>query len=132
MAETDPADACVKHSSVDWAGNWRTLLIIWGLPAALMLAAGLIDPRPRSVVWTASLVWMGAACLANAGRCRRTHCRYTGPFFLGMAALVVSYAAGVLPLGRYGWAILGVAAAVGNALLWWGSERLLGRFARSA
>src|SRR5215831_6433182 len=25
---------------------------------------------------------MGVACILNAQRCRRTHCRYTGPYFL--------------------------------------------------
>jgi len=95
-----------------------------------MLGAILLERVPRAVVWTAMLVLMGAACLANARRCSRTHCRYTGPFFLAMAALVVAYAAGILPLGPHGWTILGATAVIGNALLWWGSERFLGRFTR--
>jgi len=132
MAETEQAEACASQRDRDWAGDWRTLAAVWGLPAAAMPAALLLEPAPRAVVWTASLVWMGAACLANARQCGRTHCRYTGPFFLAMAALVVAHAAGFLPLGPYGWAILGGTAATGNALLWWGSERLLGRFTHTA
>jgi len=130
MAERDPA--CANQDAGDWASDWRTLAALWGLPGVAMLAAVLLDPVPRAVVWTAMLVWMSAACFANARRCSRTHCHYTGPFFLAMAALVVAYAAGVLPLGSYGWAILGATIAIGNAMLWWGSERLLGRFTRSA
>lgn len=121
------SEACVK----DWAGDWRTFMILWGLPGAAMLAAALLEPAPRGIVWSAMLIWMGGACLANARRCGRTHCRFTGPCFLLMAALVVADATGWLQLGPYGWAILGGATVIGNALIWWASERLLGTFRRS-
>src|ERR1700704_3650335 len=58
--------------------------------------------------------------------------RTAGPFFLVMAALVVADAACALPLGSYGWAILGVTAVAGNAVIWWLSERTLGRCGASA
>jgi hypothetical protein len=106
----------------DWAGDWRKLSAIWGLPAAAMLVTAFLDPLTRTVVWTLALVWMGGACLSNARRCSRTHCRFTGPFFLVVAVLVVADSAGTLPFGPYGWAILGVVAAVGNAAIWWVSE----------
>ena len=83
---------CVQR---DWAGNGPTLAAIWGIPAAAMLLALLLEPGARAVVWTAMLAWMGWACLQNARRCGRTHCRYTGPFFLAMAVLVVAYATGI-------------------------------------
>lgn len=76
------------------------------------------------------LAWMGWACLANARRCGRTHCRYTGPFFLVMAGLVLAYGAGVLSLGNQPWLLLGVLIVAGNALIWWASERLLGPYSR--
>lgn len=122
---------CTTARAKDWAGDWRLLLIVWGLPASLMIAAGLLDRTPQSMVWTASLVWMGTACLANARHCGRTHCLYTGPFFLLMALGVVGYAVGLIPLGENGWLWIGAVTAIGNALLWWGSERLLGRFSSS-
>ena len=74
------------------------------------------------------LLWMGGACLANARRCGRTHCRVTGPFFLMMAAAVVAFATGLLGLGRNGWSILGGITAVGVIGLWLGSERWWGRY----
>lgn len=114
----------------DWAAGRLALLGVWGVPAVVMLLALLLEPAPRAVVWTAMLMWMGWACLANARRCGRTHCRYTGPFFLGMAGLVVAHAAGILPLGGQPWLILGTLALGGSALIWWASERLLGTYSR--
>jgi hypothetical protein len=117
-------------TKADWAASRRVLALVWGLPSVAMLLALLLGSGCRAVVWIAMLIWMGLACLANARRCGRTHCRYTGPFFLGMAALVAAYAAGVLQLGTQPWLILGSVVVVGNALIRWGSERLLGTYAR--
>lgn len=124
------AEGCAapEKGRQDWAGDWRSLAGLWALPLGSMLAATLLSPAPRGVVWVAMLAWMGVACLANARRCSRTHCRITGPFFLIMAVAVASYAVGLLPLGDHGWTLLGVVTLLGFAILWWGSERLLGRF----
>ena len=102
--------------------------MIWGLPAAVMLLALLLNPLARAIVWIFMLSWMGGACLANARRCGRTHCCYTGPFFVGMAAAVLAYITGVLPLGSQPWLVLGLGCALGNALVWWVSERMLGTY----
>lgn len=118
---------CTK---ADWASSRLALALVWGVPATAMLLALLLEATPRAVVWVAMLVWMGMACLANARRCGRTHCRYTGPFFLGTAGLVVAYGAGLLPLGGQPWLLLGSLVGVGNALIWWGSERLFGTYSR--
>jgi hypothetical protein len=125
------ADECDTSSGTDakdWASAWRTLAAFWGLPGAAMLAASLLDPLSRAVIWIAMLVWMGVACFLNARRCSRTHCRITAPFFLVMAAFVGGYAAGMLPFGRHGWSILGGVSLSGFVLLWWGSEYAWGRF----
>ena len=113
-----------RSASNDWAGNRRSLVGLWGAPAAVMLGALLLEPGLRAAAWSAALVWMGGACIANARRCGRTHCRFTGPFYLLMAAVVVAYVTGVLPMGEHGWTILGSATVVGTAALWWGSERI--------
>lgn len=122
----------MKQAAKDWAGNWRTLAMLWGAPIGAMIAAGLLGPTPRTIIWIAALMWMGGACLANARRCHRTHCRFTGPFFLVMAGLVLAHALGILSLGPHGWAILGGLTLVGFAAIWWASERVYGLFSADA
>jgi hypothetical protein len=121
--------SCSEPSPTDWAGDCRTLVVLWGLPAVAMLIAGSLKPLPRAVIWTAMLLWMGGACLANARRCGRTHCRFTGPFFILMAAGVAAYASGLLRLGPHGWNILGAVSLVGAVGICWASERIWGRYA---
>jgi len=93
-----------------------------------MLAAILLEPLLRAGIWSTMLAWMGIACIINARRCSRTHCRFTGPYLLLMAVLVIAHAAGVLPMGTHGWTLLGGTTIVGFAALWWGSERIWGVF----
>lgn len=124
----DECDTCSESRAKDWAGNWLTLGGLWGLPGAAMLAASLLEPTLRAVIWIPMLVWMGAACFVNARRCGRTHCRITAPFFFVMAALVGGYAVGMLPFGRHGWNILGGVILAGFVILWWGSEHAWGMF----
>lgn len=112
----------------DWAGSWKGLALIWGLPTALMAASANLAPDLRAIVWTVMLLVMGGACLANARRCNRTHCYYTGPFLILMAALVALYALGLLPLGRNGWGALATIALGGAAILCCISERIRGRY----
>lgn len=116
------------HSAKDWSDNRWSFVLIWGLPGLIMLAAAMSSPVARGVIWTAMLLWMGGACFLNARRCTRTHCRFTGPFLLLMAGPVASYSIGALPLGAYGWAILGGITFFGFVALWWGSEQVWGRF----
>src|SRR5262245_54739924 len=66
--------ACCKN---DWTGDWLSLTLLWGVPAATMVGSGLLEPAARGAVWTVALIWMGTACLTNARRCRRTHCKFT-------------------------------------------------------
>jgi hypothetical protein len=127
----DPAAAkraiadCAK---MDWASGPFTLAGVWGIPAAVMLLALLLKPAPRAMVWIAMLAWMGCACILNARRCGRTHCRYTGPFFLGMAVLLTAFAAGIVSLGNQPWLLLGIITVAGNAFIWWSTEHILGPY----
>lgn len=122
---------CSDPRARDWASDGRAPAGLWGAPAVAMLAALALEPTWRAAVWSAMLSGMGVACLLNARRCGRTHCRVTGPFLLAMAMAVVGYAVDLLPFGRHGWLLLGLATAVGFAGLWWGSERLWGAFTRA-
>ena len=53
---------------------------------------------------------------------------FTSPFFLIMALLVLAHGAGMMPLGPHGWLLVGIVLVVGTAGLWWGSERMLGKY----
>jgi hypothetical protein len=112
----------------DWAGSWEGLALIWGLPAAIMAASSVLAPAERGIVWTLMLAVMGGACLVNARRCNRTHCRYTGPFLILTAALVALYTLGLLPLGSNAWGLLASIAFGGSAILCCASESLWGRY----
>lgn len=124
----DKRSVCAKAPAKDWADDTRAFLIVWGLPIGAIITALVVNPGPRAVIWTVALLWMGGACLANARRCGRIHCLFTGPFLIAMAATVVAYATGILALGASGWNIIGAATLFGSAALWWGSERLLGAY----
>ncbi len=112
----------------DWVSGGASYTIAWGLPSAALIAAIWAAPGLRAVVWTVALVWMGTACLVNARRCGRVHCRFTGPFFLVMAVVVALHGLGVIPLGPWGWAGIGIVIALGTAAIWILSERLWGRY----
>lgn len=104
-------------------------MLAWGLPTIALIIAIFIDPPVRTAIWTASLVWMGAACLLNATRCGRMHCYFTGPFFLLMAIAVMLHGLELAWLGPNGWTWLGVTIGVGVCALWYLPERILGKFA---
>lgn len=107
----------IEHAG-DWAGNLGAFAIAWGLPTALILLGLLTGPADRAVLWTVALAWMGGACLLNARRCGRTHCRYTGPYYLAMILPVLLLASGIITTGYFGWLILGVLILTGSKLIW--------------
>jgi len=116
------------QTSRDWLGGTRSSLLAWWIPHAAILA-GLFAPTPiRGAIWTIALIWMGAACILNARRCGRTHCRYTGPYYLLMIAPVLVLGSDVVSAGIYGWIVLGVIIVGGSKLIWWATERAWGKF----
>ena len=107
----------------------RVFLLYW-LPAIAIVVAGVpaISSGWRTVVWTVALGTMGVACIVNALRCGRVHCYLTGPFFLLMALIALSYGLGMLHLGGNGWNLLGLIALVGSIALWYLPEMFLGKY----
>jgi hypothetical protein len=108
---------------------WRAL-VVFGMPAFAIVVAGSsgLSSSWRTVVWTAALGTMGAACIANAVRCRRVHCSITGPFFLVMAGVTLLYGVGVMPLGRNGWNLIGLTILAGGIVLCCLPEMLFGKY----
>jgi hypothetical protein len=116
------ADATAR----DWLRSPRTSLLAWWLPQTAIVV-GLFAPVPvRATTWIVALVWMGLACILNARRCGRTHCRYTGPYYLAMIAPVFLLAAGIGSAGFYGWLILAVFILAGSKIIWWATEHAWG------
>jgi hypothetical protein len=107
----------------------RVFLLYW-LPAIAIVIAGVpaISSGWRTVVWTVALGTMGVACIVNALRCGRVHCYVTGPFFLLMALIALSYGLGMLHLGGNGWNLLGLIALIGTVALWYLPEMFLGKY----
>ncbi|WP_420967259.1 hypothetical protein [Bradyrhizobium sp. B120] len=116
------------QTSRDWLGGVYTSSLAWWIPKAAIFASLFVSVSFRTVIWIVALVWMGTACLLNAKRCSRTHCRYTGPFYLAMIVPVVALGTGVVAAGIYGWIGLGVFTVGGSGLIWWATERTWGKF----
>ncbi|GIK80989.1 MAG: hypothetical protein BroJett024_20940 [Alphaproteobacteria bacterium] len=112
----------------DWAGTLQTYVLVWGLPIAAILVGLFLDVRLRTPIWMTALGLMGTACLLNARRCGRIHCRYTGPFYFGMILPVLIVGVGFMPIGSYGWIILAAVIILGGKLIWWATERAWGKF----
>ena len=81
----------------------------------------------RPAIWIA-FIWMGVACILNARRCGRTHCRYTGPYYLAMIAPVFLLASGIDSARFYDWLILGTLILAGSGAIWWATEYAWGKF----
>jgi hypothetical protein len=102
--------------------------LAWWIPK-IAIFAGLFVPVPvRASIWVAALAWMGTACILNAKRCGRTHCRYTGPYYLAMIAPVLVLASDTIPVGLYGWLVLGALILAGGRIIWWATERAWGNY----
>jgi len=127
--ETKEANSRVSAASCearDWACGGKGLLI-WG-PAAVLIIAGDHWASLRPWLWFAGFLVAGAACLANAARCGRRHCYFTGPLFL--LAAVYNALAGFHLVPTNETVFLGV--VVGAGVLARLSELVLGRYARRA
>ena len=93
-----------------------------------MLVALLLPVPVRSVIWMVALMWMGSACILNARQCGRTHCRYTGPYYLAMIIPVLVLVSSGVSANVYGWIVLGVVIFLGSKIIWWATGRAWGKF----
>jgi len=116
------------QTSRDWLGSVHTSLLAWWIPKAAILAGLFVPVSARALIWVIALIWMGTACILNARRCNRTHCRYTGPYYIAMIAPVLVLGTGIVSAGIYGWTSLGLFILGGSGLIWWATERMWGKF----
>ena len=123
------SDATACKSRDILSSRWRVFILYW-LPAIAIVMAGApaITSGWRTVVWTIALATMGVACIVNALRCGRVHCYITGPFFLLMALIALSYGLGFLHLGGNGWNLLSLVTLIGAIALWFLPEMFLGKY----
>jgi len=114
--------------SRDWLSSPRANLLAWWIPKTAIVATLLAPRLARTVVWVIALAWMGTACILNSRRCGRTHCRYTGPYYLAMILPVLVLASGVISVDWRGWLALAVLIIGGSLSIWWATERAWGKF----
>jgi hypothetical protein len=116
------------QTSRDWLSGARTNLLAWWIPQGAIVVSLLAPVPARSAIWILALIWMGSACLLNARRCRRTHCRYTGPYYLAMTLPVLALGSGVLSTVFHDWLILAFVILLGGKIIWWATERAWSKF----
>ena len=103
-------------------------IFIWGVPVAVLAISAHAGGAYPTVAWPLALGFMGVVCLINARRCDRTHCYFSGPFFLVMALVSLLYGLGILDLGKRGWSELSVVLLIGTVVLVCVPEWLLGKY----
>lgn len=123
------AAECTTESRQDLLHRRTALWLLWVAPWVLIIASGSSSNVVHTVVWTLAFAVMGVACVANARRCGRRHCFYTGPWFLLAALASLLFGVGVLPLGSGGWNWISGIAAVGALLPCCAIEPILGKYA---
>ena len=130
MAELgEPLDVQVANAK-DLTNSALASFLLWKLPAVLMVAVALLEvgSAGQALVWAPSLVIYGVGCIANALRCRRVHCYFTGPFFLLMAVVSLLHGTGVVSLGEGGWTWIELVTLTGAITLVTLPELAWGRY----
>ena len=115
-------------TATDWAASYRSFARVWGLPILVIVGGSYFADRAQAVIWSLALIWMGIACIANARRCGRVHCRYTGPYYLLLTIPVLLHGFGLVSFGAYGWWILAALMLFGGKVIWWATEAMWGKY----
>jgi hypothetical protein len=112
----------------DWLRSPRASALALAAPLAAIFASLPAPLTLRAIIRVVALLWMATACLLNARRYGRTHCRYTGPYYLAMMVPAALMGTCVIPFGFYAWLVWGAAIVLGSGFLWWSTERAWGKF----
>jgi hypothetical protein len=119
---------CCAPDERDLTGRRVARLALWQLPAVVFLAGIVVSSTWRTIMWTAALSVVGGGWVANAPRCGRLHCYFTGPFYLLGAAVTLTYGLGLLPHGPAGWLWIGLAVAAGSCILVYLPEQIWSKY----
>ncbi|MGH7518251.1 MAG: hypothetical protein ACREOC_12415 [Gemmatimonadales bacterium] len=119
---------CCAPDELDLTRRAMMRFALWGLPAVALITGIFVSPGWRTIVWTTALAVAGTGCVANASRCGRVHCYFTGPLYLISGAVTLAYGLGILPLGPDGWFWIGVALAAGSCMLGYLPERIWSKY----
>jgi hypothetical protein len=115
----------------DWLNSTGTSFLAWWLPKLAIFLTIFVAISFRTLVWLITLLWMGTACILNARRCGRTHCRYTGPYYLAMILPVLALAFGPLSASTYTWVALALLILIGGWVIRWVTELKWGRYSNA-
>jgi hypothetical protein len=99
---------------------------VWWMPQAGVVTTLYAPISIRVIVWVLVLSWTGAACIFNAVRSGRTHCHYTGPFYLMLVAPTLLAGFAEAPIAV--WLALAAVILIGGKMISWLSERSWGAF----
>ena len=115
----------------DFVRDRRASLLIWGLPALVMIGTGPLglSSELHGAIWASCLSVLGFGCISNAMRCGRLHCYFTGPFFLVMAVASLLHGFGWVSVGSLGWLWIGLITVVGGIGLTVVPEGIWGQYA---
>lgn len=118
------AACCATESQQrnDLVGS-RMAWLAWRLPNLLVLL-GIFWSEGRVWLWLPAFLVAGVACLANAARCGRRHCYFTGPVYLLGAAATLLTGLGALSL-HWSWILIGVVA---GGILGYVPEWMFGKY----
>ena len=102
--------------------------LLWRIPHIVFLIGIFTNPMLRTILWSSALSTAGIACLINAYRCGRIHCFYTGPFYIVMAILSLSYGVGFFQFVEFGWVLIGGVVVVLGPILTRVPESIYGKY----
>ena len=119
-----------KAELIDLTTGPLASFLFWKFPMVIMVGIAIFDvgPRIQALVWVPCLVVFALGCIANAVRCRRVHCFFTGPFFLVMSLVSLLHGFGFVSLGDNGWSWIELITLTGVLALVYLPELAWGRY----
>ncbi len=107
------------------------MTLLYGMAGfAIYLTGQFGDGSIAAIVWPVAFLIMGIACVANARRCGRVHCYFTGPLFLLSSGLSAVHGWNVIDLGPNAWQLMGYGTFALAFVLYFVPEAVWGKYYR--